>query len=115
MSGFLPEVNEVLSSGYTCTGAVECAEKVRRASQNGADTIKITATGGVLSQQGRGLEAHFSDAEMESIVDTAHSLGLDVMAHAHGARGIEAAARAGIDTIEHGTYLDEEAAMLAHS
>lgn len=110
VSGFRPEVNEVLTSGYTCTGAVECAEKVRRASQNGADIIKITATGGVLSQQGRGLEAHFSDAEMKSIADTAHSLGLQVMAHAHGARGIEAAARAGIDSIEHATYLDEQAA-----
>ncbi|GAB5352930.1 metal-dependent hydrolase family protein [Qipengyuania sp. 483] len=110
VSGFKPEINAILSSGYSCTGPVECAEKVRRASQNGADVIKITATGGVLSQQGRGLEAHFSDAEMKSIADTAHSLGLDVMAHAHGARGIEAAARAGIDTIEHATYLDEAAA-----
>ncbi len=64
----------------------------------------------MLSQQGRGLEAHFSDAEMKSIADTAHSLGLQVMAHAHGARGIEAAARAGIDSIEHATYLDEQAA-----
>ncbi len=109
VSGFKPEVNAVLTGGYTCTGAVECAQKVRRASQNGADIIKITATGGVLSQQGRGLEAHFSDAEMKSIADTAHSLGLKVMAHAHGARGIEAAARAGIDTIEHGTYLDDAA------
>ena len=110
VSGFKPEINAILSSGYSCTGPVECAEKVRRASQNGADIIKITATGGVLSQQGRGLEAHFSDAEMKSIADTAHSLGLDVMAHAHGARGIEAAAKAGIDTIEHATYLDESAA-----
>ncbi|OBX19169.1 Xaa-Pro dipeptidase [Erythrobacter sp. QSSC1-22B] len=110
VSGFRPEVNAVLTSGYTCTGAVECAAKVRRASQNGSDVIKITATGGVLSQQGRGLEAHFSDAEMTSIADTAHSLGLQVMAHAHGARGIEAAARAGIDSIEHATYLDEAAA-----
>lgn len=110
VSGFKPEINAVLTSGYTCTGPVECAEKVRRASQNGADVIKITATGGVLSQQGRGLEAHFTDAEMKSIADTAHSLGLKVMAHAHGARGIEAAARAGIDTIEHGTYIDEAAA-----
>ena len=109
-NGFRPEVNEVLDTGYTCTGAVECAEKVRLASQNGADIIKITATGGVLSQQGRGLEAHFSDAEMKSIADTAHSLGLKVMAHAHGARGIEAAAKAGIDTIDHGTYLDKAAA-----
>jgi len=110
VTGFLPEINEILSSGYSCTGAVECAAKVRRASQNGANVIKITATGGVLSQQGRGLEAHFTDTEMKSIADTAHSLGLKVMAHAHGARGIEAASRAGIDTIEHGTYLDEAAA-----
>ncbi|MGB3738265.1 MAG: amidohydrolase family protein [Pontixanthobacter sp.] len=110
VSGFVPEVNDVLTSGYTCTGAVECAEKVRRAAQNGADVIKITATGGVLSQQGAGLEAHFSDAEMSSIADTARSLGLKVMAHAHGARGIEAASRAGIYTIEHGTFVDEQAA-----
>ncbi|MBD2840881.1 metal-dependent hydrolase family protein [Erythrobacter rubeus] len=110
VSGFRPEINEILDSGYTCTGAVECAEKVRLASQNGADTIKITATGGVLSQQGRGLEAHFTFDEMKSIADTADSLGLKVMAHAHGARGIEMAAKAGIDTIEHGTYIDEAAA-----
>ncbi|WP_241721414.1 amidohydrolase family protein [Porphyrobacter sp. GA68] len=110
VSGFRPEVNAVLSSGYACTGAVECAAKVRRAAQNGSDVIKITATGGVLSQQGRGLEAHFSDAEMRSITDTARSLGLAVMAHAHGARGIEAAARAGVSSIEHGTYLDKAAA-----
>ncbi|HEX9807227.1 MAG TPA: amidohydrolase family protein, partial [Alteraurantiacibacter sp.] len=109
VSGFRPEINQLLTSGYACTGAVECAEKVRRASQNGADWIKITATGGVLSQQGRGLEAHFTDAEMKSIAETAHSLGLKVMAHAHGARGVEAASEAGIDTIEHGTYLDEGA------
>ena len=107
VTGFRPEINAVLTSGYACTGAVECAEKVRRASQNGADVIKITATGGVLSQQGRGLGAHFTSDEMKAIADTAHSLGLNVMAHAHGARGIEAAANAGIDTIEHGTYLDE--------
>ena len=110
VSGFRADVNELLASGYSCTGAVECAEKVRRASRQGADIIKITATGGVLSQQGRGLGAHFSDVEMKSIADTAHSLGLKVMAHAHGARGIEAASRAGIDTIEHGTFIDRDAA-----
>jgi imidazolonepropionase-like amidohydrolase len=109
-NGFRPEVNELLDPGFNCTGAVECAAKVRLASQNGADIIKITATGGVLSQQGRGLEAHFTPEEMKAIADTAHSLGLKVMAHAHGARGIQQAAEAGIDTIEHGTYLDEPAA-----
>ena len=110
VNGFRSDVNELLNTGFTCTGAQECAAKVRKASQAGSDIIKITATGGVLSQQGRGLEAHFTSDEMKSIADTAHSLGLKVMAHAHGARGIEAAARAGIDTIEHGTYLDEPAA-----
>ena len=111
-NGFRREVNDAISSDFTCTGAVECAEKVRMASKYGADLIKITATGGVLSQQGRGLEAHFSDEEMRSIVTTADSLGLKVAAHAHGARGIEAAARAGVHTIEHGTYLDERAAKV---
>ena len=110
VSGFTEHVNDVLDSGFTCTGAVECAQKVRLASQYGADLIKITATGGVLSQQGRGLDAHFSDDEMRAIVETADTLGLKVAAHAHGARGIEAAARAGVHTIEHGTYLDEAAA-----
>lgn len=108
-TGFTEEINDALSAGYTCTGAVECAAKVRKASRAGSDVIKITATGGVLSQQARGLEAHFTNEEMTSIANTAHSLGLKVMAHAHGARGIEAAARAGIDSIEHGTFADEAA------
>ena len=107
VTGFRKDVLAALDGGYTCTGAQECAEKVRKSSRLGADVIKITATGGVLSQQGRGLEAHFTAEEMTSIANTAHSLGLKVMAHAHGARGIEAAAAAGIDTIDHGTFADE--------
>ena len=109
VTGFRSDVLAALDSGFTCTGSVECAEKVRKSSKAGADVIKITATGGVLSQQGRGLEAHFTNEEMVSIANTAHSLGLKVMAHAHGARGIEAAAAAGIDSIEHGTFADEAA------
>ena len=109
VTGFREDVHDVLDQGYTCTGALECAEKVRKASRAGADIIKITATGGVLSQQGRGLEGHFTSPELQSIADTAHSLGLKVMAHAHGARGIEAAAAAGIDTIDHGTFADDTA------
>ena len=109
VSGFRKDVLEALDGGYTCTGPLQCAEKVRKASRLGADIIKITATGGVLSQQGRGLEAHFTADEMTSIANTAHSLGLKVMAHAHGARGIEAASAAGIDTIDHGTFADEAA------
>jgi imidazolonepropionase-like amidohydrolase len=63
-----------------------------------------------------GLEQHFTDEEMKAIADMAHSLHLKVAAHAHGARGIEAAARAGIDSIEHGTFIDEAGAraMKAH-
>ncbi len=106
VSGFRAEVNAALDGGNTCTGAEQCAQRVREMSKRGADVIKITATGGVLSQQGRGLGKHFTDAEMTSIVSTAHSLGLKVAAHAHGASGIEGAARAGVDSIEHGTFAD---------
>lgn len=112
ITGFRREVIEAMPTGFTCTGAQECALRVRQASAAGSDVIKITATGGVLSQQGRGLEAHFTAEEMTSIASTAHSLGLRVMAHAHGARGIEAAAAAGIDTIDHGTFMDEAAARV---
>jgi imidazolonepropionase-like amidohydrolase len=110
VSGFAQLVNDALDQGNTCTGAVECAARVREASQRGADVIKFTATGGVLSQQGRGLDQHFNDDEMRAIVTTAHSLGLKVAAHAHGPRGIEAAARAGVDSIEHGSFTDEAGA-----
>lgn len=110
INGFRKSVDDAITSGFTCTGPVECSEKVRLASKFGADLIKITATGGVLSQQGRGLEEHFTAEEMNAIVATAKLLGLKVAAHAHGARGIEAAAKAGVHTIEHGTYIDEAAA-----
>ena len=109
VSGFRPEVNEALATGRTCTGAVECAAVVRQASKDGSDLIKITATGGVLSQQARGLDAHFTAAEMDAIITTAHSLGLKVAAHAHGARGIEAASAAGVDSVEHCTFGDRAA------
>ena len=109
VSGFRPEVIAALSGRNTCTGATECAGRVRELARSGAQVIKFTATGGVLSQQAGGLEAHFTDEEMRAIVTTSHSLGLRVAAHAHGARGIEAAARAGVDSIEHGTFADAAA------
>jgi len=106
VNGFRPEVTAALSKGNTCTGPEQCSARVREMSRAGADVIKITATGGVLSQQNRGLDQHFTLLEMQAIVETAHTLGLKVAAHAHGPRGIEAAARAGVDSIEHGTYID---------
>ena len=107
LTGFRPQVIEALDGGNTCTGPVQCAEVVRKMSRAGADVIKFAATGGVLSQQNRGLDQHFTDEEMVAIVRTAHQLGLRVAAHAHGPRGVEAAARAGVDSIDHGTYVDE--------
>ena len=78
VSGFKPEVLSALAVGNTCTGADQCTAVVRGQARDGAQVIKFAATGGVLSQQARGLEAHFTDAEMKAIVDTAHSLGLKV-------------------------------------
>jgi imidazolonepropionase-like amidohydrolase len=109
VSGFRPEVVAVLGSNNTCTGPEQCAARVREFSRAGAQVIKFTATGGVLSQQARGLGQHFTDSEMKAIVETAHNLGLKVAAHAHSARGVEAAARAGVDSIEHGTFADAAA------
>ncbi len=115
MSGLNRKTTEALYPyDYTgaCTGAVECALRVREAAKYGADLIKITSTGGIMSQQARGLGQHLSDDELTSIVTTAHSLGLKVAAHAHGGEGVAASVRAGVDSIEHGTYLDEETAKL---
>ncbi len=109
VSGFRPEVNAALDPGGTCTGPDQCALRVREWAKRGSDLIKITSTGGVLSQQGRGLEGHFDPAEIRAITSTAHRLGLKVAAHAHGARGIEDAALAGVDSIDHGTFADAAA------
>jgi imidazolonepropionase-like amidohydrolase len=86
----------------------EAAKAVRYQHKYGADLIKFTATGGVLSINDSGDLQQFTDAEMKTIVETAHLLGMKVAAHAHGKRGMEAAIRAGADSIEHGTYLDAE-------
>ncbi len=106
-AGFRPEVNDALRGRNVCTGPIECAERVREQARNGADVIKFMATGGVLSQGDRGLGQAFTDEEMRAIVATAHSLGLKVAAHAHADEGIAAAVRAGVDSIEHGTFASE--------
>jgi imidazolonepropionase-like amidohydrolase len=109
--GFAPELaNAINAQGQisVCTGVDECSRAVRRIAATGVDVIKFHATGGVLDPGAMGLEQHFSDAEMRAIVDTAHSLHLKTAAHAHGARGILAAIRAGVDSIEHGTFIDDE-------
>lgn len=115
MSGLNRKTTEALYPyDYTgaCTGGVECALRVREAAKYGADLIKVTSTGGIMSQQARGLGQHLTGEELTAIVTTAHSLGLKVAAHAHGGEGVAASVRAGVDSIEHGTYLDEETAKL---
>jgi imidazolonepropionase-like amidohydrolase len=93
-------------------GPDACAKAVRQQVKLGADVIKLTATGGVLSPVNTGTGQHFTDAELKSIIDTAHSLGRKAAAHAHGTDGINAALRAGVDSIDHGTYLDDESIKL---
>jgi imidazolonepropionase-like amidohydrolase len=93
-------------------GPEEAMKAVRYQHKYGADLIKITATGGVLSIGDSGDAQQFTDAEMNAIVETAHLLGMKVAAHAHGKRGIDAAIRAGVDSIEHGTYADDESFAL---
>jgi imidazolonepropionase-like amidohydrolase len=108
--GFNPELAAAVNEHgqiNVCTGVDECSRAVRKIAALGVDVIKFHATGGVLDPGAMGLEQHFSDAEMKAIVDTAHSLGLKAAAHAHGARGILAATRAGVDSIEHGTFIDD--------
>ena len=95
-----------------CSGADDCRRAVRERVRDGADVIKITATGGVLSDTAAGLGQQFSQAELEAIVETAHFMGRRVTAHAHGADGINSFLAAGGDSIEHGTYLDAQSIRL---
>ncbi len=90
-----------------CDGADACRRAVRLQVKRGADWIKLTATGGVLSASAAGLEQEFADEEITAIVETAHRLGRRVAAHAHGARGTAAAVRLGVDSIEHGSFADD--------
>ena len=107
-NGFAPDVINVLRSPAACSGADSCRRATRRQIQAGADLIKITATGGVLSNTAAGVGQQLSDPELAAIVDAAHAMGRRVTAHAHGTDGVNAALRAGVDSIEHGTYLDAD-------
>ena len=89
-------------------GPAEAAKAVRQRYKDGADLIKITATGGVLSVAKNGQNPQFSEAELEAIIATANDYDMHVAAHAHGAEGMKRALRAGVKSIEHGTYMDDE-------
>jgi imidazolonepropionase-like amidohydrolase len=95
-----------------CDGPDECRAAVRRMLRLGAKVIKIHASGGVMSELDDPMLPQFSKGELEAIVDEATRMERLVGAHCHGSKGIIAALQAGVKTIEHGTYLTEEAADL---
>jgi imidazolonepropionase-like amidohydrolase len=106
VNGFREDVMHVLRPGSVCSGPDDCRRAVREQVWKGADIIKITATGGVLSNTAAGLAQQFSEDELTAIVESAHRMGRRVTAHAHGADGINSFLKAGGDSIEHGTWLD---------
>jgi imidazolonepropionase-like amidohydrolase len=112
VNGFREDVMHVLRPGSVCSGPADCSRAVREQVWLGADVIKITATGGVLSNTSAGLAQQFSDEELAAIVGAAHRMGRKVTAHAHGTDGINAFLKAGGDSIEHGTYLDADSIAL---
>jgi imidazolonepropionase-like amidohydrolase len=93
-------------------GVDDCAKAVRQRYKEGSDLIKITATGGVLSMAKDGSGAQFTEDEIRAIVSTAKDYGFKVAAHAHGAEGMKRAVLAGVNSIEHGTYMSEEVMTL---
>jgi len=110
--GFTPEVTEVIQSPTLCSGADECRRKTRQQIAAGADFIKFHATGGVLDGGTTGVDQQLTDEEMVAIISAAHSMGRMVKTHAHSAAGINAALRAGVDSVEHGTFLNDESIAL---
>ena len=90
----------------------DARKAVRQRYKDGADLIKITATGGVLSVAKSGQNPQFTEEELRAIVVTANDYGFHVAAHAHGAEGMKRAIRSGVKSIEHGTYMDEETMAL---
>ena len=93
-------------------GVEDAYHAVRQRYKDGSDLIKITATGGVLSQAKDGANAQFTEEEIKAIVTAAKDYNFKVAAHAHGAEGIKRAIRGGVNSIEHGTFMDDEGIAL---
>ena len=111
-NNLLPSEYDVTAEGVA-NGPWEVRAKVREVIKYGADLIKFCATGGVLSKGTSVGNQQFTLEEMQALVDEAHMHGRKVAAHAHGARGIKTAILAGVDSIEHGSLIDDEGIALA--
>lgn len=111
LTGFSPYVRIEGLSG-TADGVEEIRKKVRVNIKNGADWIKMIATAGVLSEEESVGAPQYSIEEMRAMVEEAHMWGRKVAAHAHGTEGIKRAVQAGVASIEHGSFLDDEAIQL---
>ena len=111
--GLPPSMSELLPQPNTGSGPDAMRQLVRKLHKNGAQVIKICATGGVLSKTDAPGAQQMTFEEMKAVADEAHMLNLKVAAHAHGTEGINAALRAGIDTIEHASLADATSFKLA--
>lgn len=111
-NGVAREFAASLRGTGVCDGPDACRRAVREQVGIGAGVIKFVATGGVNSNIAAGLGQQMMPDEMKAVVETAHQFGLKATAHAHGVDGIKAALRAGADSIEHCTFMDEEAHAL---
>jgi imidazolonepropionase-like amidohydrolase len=113
-STFLPpSLEKAKKEEGVADGVEEFRYQVRRQRKYGAEVIKVCATGGVFSRNTEPGQQQVSEIELRAIADEAHQWGLQVAAHAHGGEGIKAAIRAGIDTIEHASLVDDEGIRLA--
>ncbi|MDX1390086.1 MAG: amidohydrolase family protein [Acidobacteriota bacterium] len=111
-NGFLPGVADRGPEDGIADGTAEIAKAIRTQVKRGADVIKFCATGGVLSEGDAVGVQQYTQEEMDFLVEEAHLTERKVAAHAHGNAGIKAALRAGVDSIEHGSQLDDEAIAL---
>jgi imidazolonepropionase-like amidohydrolase len=112
VSGKKPELLEFYTNKSICDGPYDCRRATRRAIKFGADLIKITSTGGVLSDRATGTGQQMEMDELREVVQAAKRMGRKVASHAHQEDGIIAALEAGVDSIEHGTYTGKKAIKL---
>lgn len=112
VSGMRPDFMEFLTDDTICDGPYDCRRATRNAVKYGADLIKITSTGGVLTDRNTGTGQQMEADELLEVVTAAHRMGRKVASHAHQEDGIVAALEAGVDSIEHGSYSGDRAIAL---